>query len=57
MFGWFASNARRKGEGRMLGLLQVYESSGVEFSPEMVQESIADSTQVEIGIHTEQKNE
>lgn len=41
----------------MLGLLQVYESSGVEFSPEMVQESIADSTQVEIGIHTEQKNE
>ncbi|KAJ3927311.1 MAG: hypothetical protein NXY57DRAFT_1042534 [Lentinula lateritia] len=51
------TDARGKGEGRMLGLLQVYESSGVEFSPEMVQESIADSTQVEIGIHTEQKNE
>ncbi|KAJ4498496.1 hypothetical protein C8R41DRAFT_864689 [Lentinula lateritia] len=51
------TDARGKGEGGMLGLLQVYESSGVEFSPEMVQESIADSTQVEIGIHTEQKNE
>ncbi|KAJ3805088.1 hypothetical protein EV368DRAFT_87954 [Lentinula lateritia] len=34
-----------------------YESCGVEFSPEMAHEFNADSTQVEPGIHTEQKHE